>query len=214
MNPNHLRVPPAAAGMRIGLLGGSFDPPHEAHRRISLEALNRLGLDQVWWLVSPRNPLKQAKPQKLKKRIAAARELAQHPRIKVTGFEKRLGSLFTIDTVRFLRRRFPGTQFVWLMGADNLVGFHAWRDWAKLFKLMPIAVFDRPGHRLRAVASKAAKRFAESRVDDSDARGLARLEPPAWSILSLPLSDLSSTRLRALRAVAPAPKSAGKRKKA
>jgi nicotinate-nucleotide adenylyltransferase len=194
---DYLKVPMAAPNMRIGLLGGSFNPAHEAHRRISIAALKRLGLDQVWWLVSPGNPLKQnQKAPSLGKRVAAAREAARHPKIMVTGFEGATGSAYTVDTIRFLKRRYPSVDFVWLMGADNLADFHRWRSFEEIFKLVPIAVFDRPGFRLKARASRAAQRFAFAHVDESDARGLAGLVPPAWAMLTLPLSPLSSTGLR------------------
>ncbi|MGI8723825.1 MAG: nicotinate-nucleotide adenylyltransferase [Methyloceanibacter sp.] len=191
------RLPMVARGMRIGLLGGSFNPAHEGHLRISLIALKRLGLDQVWWLVSRTNPLKDASdlPSR-KKRVAAAKELAKHPRIVVTGFAGARRSVYTIDVLAELKQRFPTTHFVWLMGADNLAGFHRWRAWQQLFELAPIAVLDRPGFRHKAMASKAAYRYARNRVDESDAGALPLLEPPAWAILSHPLSRLSSTALR------------------
>jgi nicotinate-nucleotide adenylyltransferase len=193
-----LKVPMAATNMRIGLLGGSFNPAHAAHRYISLAALKRLGLDQVWWLVSPGNPLKDAgKMPDLEARIEVAREVAHHPKIVVTGFEGARPSAYTVDTISFLKRRYPSVDFVWLMGADNLASFHRWREWEKLFGLVPIAVLDRPGYRLKARASRAAQRFAFAALDESDARGLASMDPPAWTLLSLPLSSLSSTRLRA-----------------
>jgi nicotinate-nucleotide adenylyltransferase len=182
--------------MRIGLLGGSFNPPHEAHRAISLEALRRLKLDRVWWLVAPRNPLKD--PSALpspEARVKAAQEVARHPRIDATSFSG--GSVYTADLIAALTRRFPGVRFVWLMGADNLSGFHRWRDFEDIFARVPIAVFDRPGYRLKARASRAAQRFAGYRVDETDAGGLADLIPPAWTLLTHPLSGLSSTTLRA-----------------
>jgi len=185
--------------MRIGLLGGSFNPAHEAHREISLTALKRLGLDQVWWLVTPGNPLKDpSKLSSLRERVEAARELARHPRIAVTGFAG--GSAYTIDLLTELKRRFPEVNFVWLMGADNLADFHRWRAWEEIFALMPIAALDRPGFRLKARAGRAAQRFAAYQVDESDARGLAYLEPPAWTILTHRLSGLSSSALRAKKA--------------
>ena len=194
---DRIEMPIAAPNMRIGLLGGSFNPAHAAHRHISLAALKRLGLDQVWWLVSPGNPLKDAgKAPDLETRMAAARSVARHPKIEVTGFEAGRPSAYTVDTISFLKRRFPSVDFVWLMGADNLASFHRWREWEKLFGLVPIAVLDRPGYRLKARASRAAQRFAFAALDESDARGLASMEPPAWTLLSLPLSSLSSTRLR------------------
>lgn len=187
--------------MRIGLLGGSFNPPHAAHREISLTALKRLGLDQVWWLVTPGNPLKDASDlPSLKKRVAAAKDLASHPRIEVTGFAGERASAYTIDLLTELKRRFPAVSFVWLMGADNLADFHRWRAWQEIFGLLPIAVFDRPGFRLKARASKSAQRFSLFQVDESDAAGLACLEPPAWTMLSHKLSRLSSTELRAKKA--------------
>jgi nicotinate-nucleotide adenylyltransferase len=193
----HLKVPMAAPNMRIGLLGGSFNPAHAGHRQISLAALKRLGLDQVWWLVSPGNPLKDVgKMPELEKRVEAARTIARHPKIVVTGFEAGQKSPYTIDTISFLKRRYPTVDFVWLMGADNLASFHRWRAWEELFGLVPIAVLDRPGYRLKARASKAAQRFAFAALDETDARGLAGMEPPAWTLLTLPLSSLSSTRLR------------------
>jgi len=193
------RLPVAAPTMTIGLLGGSFNPPHEAHRQISLTALKRLGLDQVWWLVSPANPLKDAsKLPSLESRVEAARKVANSPRIVVTGFAA--GSPYTIDLITEFKRRWPGVNFVWLMGADNLAQFHRWRSFDKIFARLPIAVLDRPGFRLKARAGQAAQRFAPYRVDESDARGLARLEPPAWTILTHRLSGLSSTALRAKKA--------------
>jgi nicotinate-nucleotide adenylyltransferase len=190
------RPPQAAPGMRIGLLGGSFNPPHEAHRAISLEALRRLKLDRVWWLVAPRNPLKDSSAlPSLDARVEAARKLAQHPRIEVTGFSG--GSVYTADLLAALARRFPGVRFVWLMGADSLPEFHRWHDFEDIFAQLPIAVFDRPGYRLKARASRAAQRFADYRVDETDAGGLADLIPPAWTLLTHPLSGLSSTALRA-----------------
>jgi nicotinate-nucleotide adenylyltransferase len=204
----HLKVPMAAPNMRIGLLGGSFNPAHAAHRQISLAALKRLRLDQVWWLVSPSNPLK-AKAPDLETRITIAREVAHHPKIVVTGFEgaragASRGSAYTVDTIRFLKQRYPSVNFVWLMGADNLVSFHRWRSWETLFRLVPIAVLDRPGYRLKARASRAAQRFASAALDETDAPGLPGIEPPAWTLLTLPLSSLSSTRLRGGNEAAPA----------
>jgi nicotinate-nucleotide adenylyltransferase len=205
-----MRVPMAAPRMRIGLLGGSFNPAHAAHRQISLGAMKRLRLDQVWWLVTPGNPLKdRGKAPDLGLRVAVAQRIANHPRIVVTGFERGRGSVYTIDTLRYLKRRFPSVQFVWLMGADNLAAFHRWRAWIDLFGLVPIAVIDRPGYRFKAAASRAAQRFASARLDESDAAGLALMQPPAWMLLTLPLSNLSSTTLREGRVVGakkPSPK--------
>ena len=182
--------------MRIGLLGGSFNPPHEAHRAISLEALKRLKLDRVWWLVAPANPLKHVSTLPSQEaRIEAARKIARHPRIEVTGYSG--GSIYTSDLLAALQRRFPQVRFVWLMGADNLPTFHLWRDFEDIFARVPVAVFDRPGYRMAALASRAAQLFGAFRVDESDAGGLAGLTPPAWTLITHPLSGLSSTALRA-----------------
>jgi nicotinate-nucleotide adenylyltransferase len=183
--------------MRIGLLGGSFNPPHAAHRMISLTALKRLALDQVWWMVSPGNPLKEHNGlATLAERIRLSREVSRHPRIKVTGFEAGLGTAYTAEVLRFLRRRFPRTQFVWLMGADNLASFHRWSEWRAIFGLMPIAAVDRPEWRRRALASPAANCFGRFRIPETEAAALPALAPPAWCYLSGPLSRLSSTALR------------------
>ena len=193
-----LRPPPAHRGMRIGLLGGSFNPPHAAHRLISLTALRRLHLDQVWWMVTPGNPLKERSALlPLDERIRLCRQLSRHPRIKVTGFEAGIGTAYTERSLSFLRRRFPRVRFVWLMGADNLAGFHRWNEWQAIFGLMPIAVEDRPEWRYRALASPAASRFARFRIPETEAAALPALAPPAWCYLSGPLSKLSSTLLRA-----------------
>jgi nicotinate-nucleotide adenylyltransferase len=184
--------------MRIGLLGGSFNPPHEGHLHISTTAINRLGLDKLWWLVTPGNPLKStAGLPSLAERMALAKAMATHPAIEVTGFEAALPSPYAVDTVRMLQRRFPATRFVWVMGGDNLAQIHRWRDWTGLFRALPILVLDRPGARLRALASPAARRFSAARLPDRAARRLPTTTAPAWIYMSLRLSDMSSTALRA-----------------
>jgi nicotinate-nucleotide adenylyltransferase len=191
------RLPMVSPRMRIGLLGGSFNPAHAAHVEISLTALKRLGLDQVWWVVTPGNPLKRSsKLLGLSERVEAARKIANHPRIAVTGFPGEKGSPYTVDLLTELKRRHPAVSFVWLMGADNLAEFHRWRSWQRIFETAPIAVLDRPGFRLKARASQAATRFQEFHVDESDAQGLARMTPPAWTIITHRLSPLSSTEIR------------------
>ena len=186
--------------MRIGLLGGSFNPPHAAHRLISLTALKRLRLDRVWWMVTPGNPLKEhGGLQPLAARIKQCRQVSRHPRIKITAFEAAIGTAYTERSLSFLRRRFPGVQFVWLMGADNLASFHRWKEWETIFRLMPILVEDRPGWRYRALSSPAASRFSRFRIPETDTAALSGLTPPAWCYLSGPLSKLSSTALRALQ---------------
>jgi nicotinate-nucleotide adenylyltransferase len=183
--------------MRIGLYGGSFNPPHAGHRHVSLLALKHLGLDRVWWLVTPGNPLKDhGDLVSTEDRVAAARRLASHPRIDVTAFEEGIGARYTIDTLAFLKRRFPGVRFVWIMGADNLSGFHRWRGWRAIAEAMPIAVIDRPGWTLRSTRSRAASVLAPYRVSEAESRVLPDLDPPAWLFLHGPRSFLSSSELR------------------
>ncbi len=195
-----VRLPPHTPGMRIGLFGGTFDPPHAAHRAACLIALNRLGLDRVWWMVTPGNPLKDTRGlAPLAERISAARALARHPRIDVTGFEAAIGTGYTFETIRYLRRQCPGVRFVWIMGADNLRSFHRWQNWRGIADLMPIAVIDRLGPSLYATASTAGQALGRARIRESAARSLPDRTPPAWVYLHGLKSPLSSTALRALR---------------
>jgi nicotinate-nucleotide adenylyltransferase len=194
------RLPPSSGGQAIGLLGGSFNPAHAAHVQISETAIRRLGLARVWWLVTPGNPLKvKDAPPPLAERLVIARRLAGRRPITVTGFEAGLRDRFTVSTLAYLRRRRPDTRFVWVMGADCLAEFHRWRQWREIMSLVPIAVIDRPGWRLKALSSIAAKAYAAARRPEREARGLAAMGPPAWVFLTAPLSDLSSTAIRAAR---------------
>jgi len=198
--PGLTRLPAVRPGMRIGLFGGSFDPPHAGHREVSLVALRALGLDQVWWLVSPHNPLKPDAPSEdLARRVAAARAVARHPRIKVTGVEAGLGTTYTAETLRRLAPRLRGVDAVWMMGADNLRSFHRWRDWPAIAATMPIAVFNRPGEALRALSAPAARALARRRLPAAAGLALAGMPPPAWVFLPSPHIPLSSTALRAAR---------------
>lgn len=195
-----LRLPAFQPGMRIGLFGGSFDPAHEGHRQVSLVALRSLRLDQVWWLVSPHNPLKPRAPSNdLSRRIAAAREIARHPRIRVTGVEAALGTTYTAETLAQLRPRLAGVDLVWMMGADNLATFHLWRDWQGIAAALPLAIFNRPAKTLQALASPAAGALRRFRIDPADAAALAGTWPPAWVFLPSPHIPISSTELRARR---------------
>lgn len=182
---------------RIGLLGGSFNPAHAGHVHISCEALKRLGLDEVWWLVSPQNPLKNVHDlADYDVRFHYATELAQHPRIKVLDLERQHGLYFTIDTLRFLKARHHTHQFVWLMGADNLAGFHRWRSWRSIAALMPIAVLDRAPYALKSLGGRFARSFARSRMAAAAAGQLAVAAAPAWLYLAVPRHPLSATMLR------------------
>jgi len=189
-------LPPHAPGQRIGLLGGSFNPPHLAHREISLLAMKRLGLDRVWWLVTPGNPLKSADGlAALDRRVAAARALARHPRIVVTDFEAGIGTRYTFDMLLWLTRHCGGVRFVWIMGADNLQEFHRWRNWRGIASLVPIAVIDRFGASL--AAAPAGRALARHRIPERLAATLPGRDPPAWSFLHGLKSPLSSSRIRA-----------------
>jgi nicotinate-nucleotide adenylyltransferase len=191
------RPPHAGPGQAIGLLGGSFDPPHAAHKLISETALKRLGLDKVWWIVSPGNPLKKrTPPAPLAERIRLARAMATNPHIVVTDFEADLPSPYAVSTLAFLKARSPLVHFVWIMGADNLAQFHRWERWREIFTMVPIVVVDRPGWRMKALASKAARAFEKSRKPEGDAAVLAHSPPPAWTFLTGPLSYVSSSAIR------------------
>lgn len=186
--------------LRVGLLGGSFNPAHDGHRFISLEALRRLALDEVWWLVSPQNPLKPvAGMAPLAERAAGARACAAHARLRVTTLETRFGTRYTADTLAVLRRRFPNVTFVWLMGADNLQQISRWRAWSSIFRNHPVAVFDRAPYSYRALASKAARRFARHRLPLRKAPVLAGSEAPAWVFLPIRRHPASATAIRAGR---------------
>jgi nicotinate-nucleotide adenylyltransferase len=196
--PSRLVFPLHAPGMAIGLFGGTFDPPHRAHREACLLAMKRLRLDRVWWLVTPGNPLKDTRDlTPLSARIAAINAFVDHPRIDVTGVEAVMGTQYTHDTLREVTARCPGVRFVWIMGADNLRNFHRWQNWQGIASGLPMAVVDRPGASLAAMASPAAQALAPWRLRESEAASLSRRLPPAWVYLHGLKSDLSSTALRA-----------------
>ncbi len=187
---------------RVGLLGGSFNPAHGGHLHISRLALRRLDLDEVWWLVSPQNPLKPAVGMApFEERLRCAREIAAADRrIRVTDIEARLGpTTYTADTLKSLRRRFPRTRFVWLMGGDNLAQIPYWRRWPDIFRTVPIAVFARPGASSKALGGAAAHRFARARVPVTASRRLADMAPPAWVFFHTRLDPRSATQIRAAR---------------
>lgn len=184
-------------GMRVGLFGGSFNPAHEGHAHVAETALIRLQLDRVIWLVSPQNPLKsRLETAQLSERLAGARRMAQGPQMIVSDAESRIGAQYTIDTLRLLKRRFPGVKFVWIMGADSLAGFHRWRGWTQIMTAMPVAVVSRPWAALKSRTSPAAKRFRHGRHPARRAKLLANQAAPAWVYLRGPFNFASSTALR------------------
>lgn len=185
--------------MKIGLLGGSFDPAHAGHVQITEAALHRFGLDRIWWLVSPGNPLKPHGPGPLPQRIAAARQVMQHPRVDVTGIEAGLRTRMTADTIAALQRLYPGVRFVWLMGADNLVQFDRWDRWWDIAARVPIGVIARPRWRMPARFSRTARILWRARVPDARVMHLADCPAPAWAMINVPMNTLSSTQIRAAR---------------
>ena len=193
----YLRMPHVERGMAAGLFGGSFNPPHAGHALVAETAIRRLRLDQLWWIVTPGNPLKDRRAlAPLAERIALSEAMAEDPRIRVTAFEAAHQLRYTADTLALVRKRNPGVAFVWIMGADSLRDFHRWERWRDIASTFPIAVFDRPGSTLSFLSSTMAKTFDHARIDEDDAPLLARMKAPAWTFIHGPRSSLSSTALR------------------
>lgn len=191
------RVTHLTPGMTVGLLGGSFDPPHAGHVHITLEALKRFSLDRVWWLVSPGNPLKARGPAAIARRMRAAEAIMQHPRVTVSDFEARAGTRYTAETILRLKNSYPGVRFVWLMGADNLAQFHRWKDWRLIMDSVPVGVLARPGDRIAARTAKAADVYRDYQIKGRQSQRLAQTPAPAWCFANVPMTNLSSTQLRA-----------------
>ncbi|MEM1235241.1 MAG: nicotinate-nucleotide adenylyltransferase [Pseudomonadota bacterium] len=189
--------PHARAGQRIGLLGGSFDPAHAGHVHITRHALRRFALDRIWWLVTPGNPLKARGPASLEARLSEARRLMDHPRVAVTGIEAELGTSYTAETLDALLSLYPGVHFTWLMGADNLAQFHRWQNWRAIMDAVPVGVIARPGERTGARVSPAARLYRGARLPGRASRLLAVATAPAWCFINLPMSEASSTAIRA-----------------
>ncbi len=197
VSSNYLRMPHVEKGMAVGLFGGSFNPPHAGHALVAEIALRRLALDQLWWMVTPGNPLKSGRElSPLADRLRLSRAVAKNPRIKVTAFEAAHRVRYTADTLALVKARNPGVDFVWIMGADNLRDFHRWQRWRRIATTFPIAVIDRPGATLSFLSSVMAKTFDHARVDEADAPLLARMTPPAWTFIHGPRSSLSSSAIR------------------
>jgi nicotinate-nucleotide adenylyltransferase len=193
----HLIMPHVEPGMLVGLFGGSFNPPHQGHQLVADIALRRLGLDQLWWMVTPGNPLKSRRVlAPLAERLALSEAMAHDPRIRVTAFERSLSSTYTAEVLARVKARNTGVRFIWIMGADNLRDFHRWQNWRKIAMTFPIAVIDRPGATLAFLSSVMAKTFDYARVDEHDASTLGALPAPAWTFIHGPRSRLSSTAIR------------------
>jgi nicotinate-nucleotide adenylyltransferase len=188
------------ANRTVGLLGGSFNPAHDGHRHISLYAMKMLGLDAVWWMIAPQNPMKPVhETAPMPARIAEAETVSRHPRIIVTDIEQHLGTRYTADTLRVLKQRFPATRFVWLMGTDNLKQVHRWHDWEDIFNAVPVCVLARPPVHGSMQGNPATERFRSRLLPQDKAPRLPRSPLPAWVMLHIPLNDLSSTAIRAQR---------------
>ncbi|HKL68458.1 nicotinate-nucleotide adenylyltransferase [Salibaculum sp.] len=190
-------IPYARAGQVIGLLGGSFDPAHGGHVDLTRAALSRFGLDRVWWLVSPGNPLKPDGPAPLDQRMRRARAVMRHASVEVTDIEAWLGTRRTAQTLAHLQGLYPGVRFVWLMGADNLTRFHLWGQWREIMHRVPVGVIARPGDRISARLSRAARIFRAHQLSGRASVLLGRAEPPAWCFVNMPMNSQSSSRLRA-----------------
>lgn len=194
---DYLRMPEVEPGMAVGLFGGSFNPPHEGHVLIAKHAIEKLKLDQLWWMVTPGNPLKDlSELPPLEERVRLCREIVDDARNRVTGFEAAHRLQYSADTIELVLAAHPDVHFVWVMGADSLATFHKWVRWEKIVETIPIAVYDRPGSSQAITESVMAKTYSDARVDESRAGELARMKPPAWVYIHGPLSPLSSTELR------------------
>jgi nicotinate-nucleotide adenylyltransferase len=192
-----LLSPQVKPGECIGLLGGSFNPAHDGHVELSALAIDKLGLDRVWWLVSPQNPLKsESGMAPLARRMAQAQRMVKGQAITVTDIEAELGTRYTADTLEALVSLYPEANFVWLMGADNLIQVHRWHGWSRIFHTVPVAVFSRPTYSFRAEQSKAAQRYARYRLPAYRSRSLAMKRPPAWVLFKRPHNPQSATKLR------------------
>ena len=189
-------VPQCPDGLRIGLFGGSFDPPHSGHGHATLWAMKQIELDRVWWLFSAGNPLKAWKPAALQDRMVAARSILDHPRVGFSDLEAKTGTVRTVETLELLQSSFPSARFVWLMGSDSLADFHRWEGWREIFGRVPVAVLSRRPDRFASMNSVAARTYANHRIRDGSARALAEMNPPAWAVIRMPFDDTSSTELR------------------
>ncbi|MCB1451642.1 MAG: nicotinate-nucleotide adenylyltransferase [Nitratireductor sp.] len=197
---HYMRFPHCEPGMAIGLFGGSFNPPHEGHVHVSELALLRGRLDRIWWIVTPGNPLKDhSELAPLADRLEQCTAIARNPAFEITAFEARFNIRYTADTLAILVKRFPRIRFVWIMGADNLAGFHRWQNWRRIATMMPILVIDRPGSTLSVRSAPAALALSRYRIREADTGRIADMRPPAWAFVHGPRNSLSSTAIRRAR---------------
>ena len=190
--------PLGVPGLTIGILGGSFDPPHEGHVHITRIAIKIFNLSRLWWLVSPGNPIKDKAPSDINKRFLASKKIMKHPLVSITDIEKKLQTKFTFETLIKIKKLYPGTRFVWLMGADNLVNFHHWENWGWIMKNVPIGVLARPKEQIKAGLSPAATKFRKYRLPKEKSFLLPYLSPPIWTLVTGPMRNISSSKLRGI----------------
>lgn len=202
-SPANAILPGPTRGLRIGLMGGSFDPAHSGHRHLAETARTRLGLDWVWVIPAAGNPLKRTQTP-FDQRMTSARLVMFGPRTRFSAIEPALRLTYTIDLVRALQRRAPQARFVWIMGADGLSDLHLWKDWRALARLIPIVVVSRPGASPKAGLSRFSRLYGQARMGAHEAHRLAERSPPAWTYLSAPFDPASSTEIRRARAMLPA----------
>ncbi|WP_435139095.1 nicotinate-nucleotide adenylyltransferase [Pseudopelagicola sp. nBUS_19] len=190
------RLPYIAKGQVVGLLGGSFDPPHRGHVHITREAFKFFNFDRIWWLVSPGNPLKPHGPASLERRVNASTTKMQHPRVHISDFEAQAGTRYTSETIAALQSARPHARFVWLMGADNLAQLHRWNDWQEIMCRVPVAVLARPGESVGALSAKAGQVFRAARLATKQSRLIGNKDAPSWCFVNIPMEDASSTNIR------------------
>ena len=190
--------PLGVPGLTIGILGGSFDPPHEGHVHITRIAIKIFNLSRLWWLVSPGNPIKDTAPSDINKRFLASKKIMKHPLVSITDIEKKLQTKFTFETLIKIKKLYPGTRFVWLMGADNLVNFHHWENWDWIMKNVPVGVLARPKEQIKAGLSPAATKFRKYRLPKEKSFLLPYLSPPIWTLVTGPMRNISSSKLRGI----------------
>ena len=188
--------PSVEPGLTIGLLGGSFDPPHEGHVHITKLALKIFNLSKIWWLVCPENPIKSVTPSDLNSRFLASKKIMKHPSVVITDLERKFKTKYTFQTLIKLKKLYPSTKFVWLMGADNLINFHHWKNCDWIMKNIPVGVLARPEEQVKAGLSRTAIKFGNYRLPKEKSIILSNYIPPVWTLSTGPMRNISSTEIR------------------